>query len=267
MLALSATLTTPMLGKTLGMFNVAHFKMSPDKPNIFLDLRKKPSNMDIIECSEFVYVQELKMLKELQCDYPVTLCYMPLDWMSDAQALAAWMFGPPNLQTTHYALLFSEQDKDVVHHVTHELKKDSPTVRLVFCSASVGMGFDGGSITRIIHAKPPRNMLDFVQQIGRAGRVGQESISIMYYNNNDIAKNVKGLTDDIRKYVQSECCLRLEMLSVFGFDEPSEILTGCKCCLNCKIKCKCANCSTGEHPEVSNDESDADVEDIFADCH
>ena len=144
---------------------------------------------------------------------------MPLEWCSDAQALAVSMFGFPKLEETKYAILFSSQDAHVIEHVTKELKSDNPSVRLVFCTSSVGMGFDSPSVTRIIHARPPRNMLDFVQQIGRAGRCGQESQSVMYYNNNDLAKNVEGITEDIINFCKSTKCLRLEMLNVFTRDQ------------------------------------------------
>ena len=51
------------------------------------------------------------------------------------------------------------------------------------------MGFDSPCVTRVIHARPPRRAIDFLQQVGRAERKGQESVSILYYNASDIATN------------------------------------------------------------------------------
>ena len=163
---------------------------TPDKPNIYLQRIVKPPNIDIIECAESVYAPELKKLLQLRSSYPVTLCYMPLEWCSDAQSLAVELFGEPCITDTLYAIVFSTQDNSITSHVMKELKKKKPSLRLVFCSSSLGMGFDSPCITRIIHGKPPRTMIDFVQQLGRAGRSGQSSESVMYYNSSDIAARV-----------------------------------------------------------------------------
>ena len=50
------------------------------------------------------------------------------------------------------------------------------------------MGFDSPFVSKVIQAKHPRNMIDFVQQVGRAGRKGRKSYSVVYHNANDIAK-------------------------------------------------------------------------------
>ena len=244
-IALSATLTVELwskLPKLLGMDSPKIISETPDKPNIYLQRIVKPPNIDIIECAESVYAPELKKLLQLRSSYPVTLCYMPLEWCSDAQSLAVELFGEPCITDTLYAIVFSTQDNSITSHVMKELKKKKPSLRLVFCSASLGMGFDSPCITRIIHGKPPRTMIDFVQQLGRAGRSGQSSESVMYYNSSDIAANIPGLSDDIRKYCQTSDCLRLTMLAVFGFKEKAVDLTGCQCCSNCSSQCQCDSC-------------------------
>ena len=58
------------------------FIKNPDKPNIFLERCDKPSNYDVDECAEYVYMRELDDLKKRRKDYPVTLCYLPLEWMA-----------------------------------------------------------------------------------------------------------------------------------------------------------------------------------------
>lgn len=246
MIALSATLTVEMwktLPKALGLVKPTVIKESPDKPNIFLDRKLKPPNVDIIHSAEFVYVPELEELYKLGHAYPVTLCYMPLAWCCDAQSLAVDLFGEPCLDNTLYAIVFSTQDKAINSHVMQELKKQDPTLRLVFCSAVLGIGFDSPCITRIVHGKPTRTMIDFVQQLGRAGRLGQPSVSVTYYNANDIAVNVPNMTTDMQKFCTTAECLRLTMLSVFGYEQPTEKLDGCKCCINCSIECQCDTCT------------------------
>jgi hypothetical protein len=233
------------LPRSIGLRNHVEVVESPDKPNIFLEKRRKPPNVDIAACAEAVYKAELEALLAEEEEYPVTLCYMPLEWCSDAQSLAITYFGPPNLKHSRYALLFSTQDEDVCNHVVTELKKRNPILRLIFCSSSVGMGFDSPCISRVIHAKPPRNMLDFVQQIGRAGRLGQKSESVMYFNASDIARNVEGLSDDVRLYCTTDDCMRKTLLSAFGFNKNDKI-TDCECCMNCQQNCQCSKCIVGK---------------------
>lgn len=204
----------------------------------------------MLDCEENVFLPELEGVRDLQGEYPVTLCYMPLQWCSDAQAMAISMFGKPNLYSSRYAILFSSQDKVVTTHVIQELKKVNPFLRLVFCSSTVGMGFDSPSISRIVPARPPKTVSDFVQQIGRAGRMGQTSVSIVYFNSSDIARNVQGMSDEMRHFCQTEGCLREEMLKSFGF---SHEITDCKCCCNCLPNCECVICRPHSPKNVVHD--------------
>ena len=65
---------------------------------------------------------------------------------------------------------FSSQHESVKDYFVQELKKEQPRLRLVFCSAVLGMRFDSPSVERIIHGKPPKRIVDFIQEVGRAGR-------------------------------------------------------------------------------------------------
>ena len=274
-IALSATLTVDMWSRLpsqlgIGKRNFKSFKQNPDKSTMFYELRSKPSNMDINECAETVYLKELEALEEQGEDYPVTLCYMPLRWCSWALSEARYMEKlPQDLEDARHTLIFSLQNEEVVEYVTSDLKKDKPQYRLIFCSSALGMGFDSPSITRVIHGKPPRNMPDFVQQVGRAGRSGQECESIVYFNNNDLGQNVKGMTNNMREYCKTDKCLRLCILGTFGFTEPLKAIPSCRCCSNCKVKCRCEKCMDTLHEQKSaadqpsTDDSDDDW-DIFA---
>ena len=70
-------------------------------------------------------------------------------------------------------------------------------MRLLFCTACVGMKFDSPSINRVIHAKPQRHIVDYIQQIGRAERAYQKSKAILNFNKSDIAYHVPDITDAI----------------------------------------------------------------------
>ena len=96
----------------------------------------------------------------------------------------------------------------------------------MFCSSVIGMGFDARSVTRVIHDKPPRNMVTYFQEIRRAGRKGQPAEAILRVNNNDIAANPPGIQEDIIRYCRSVKCLSMDILKPFGFDKAVSDLTG-----------------------------------------
>ena len=61
----------------------------------------------------------------------------------------------------------------------------------MFATVALGMGVDVPSIRNIIHVGPPRTIREYFQETGRAGRDGKQSLSVLYYNNRDIAKSEK----------------------------------------------------------------------------
>ena len=125
--------------------------------------------MDIIDSQEHVYVPELDMLQSKSGNYPVTLLYMPLEWISNAQVLCIFKYGQPSLHNSRYGVLFSNQDQKVKSHITRQLKMDDPHTRLIMCSGTIGMGFHSPCITQVVHRNPPGTMIDLLQQVGLAG--------------------------------------------------------------------------------------------------
>jgi len=245
--ALSATIphsmVTTTLPKALGMVNPHIITANPDRPNIFLDKMKKPSSTDIAACYDSVLKPICQQLKEQKSSFPVTLMYVPHPANARGQAICSQLFGANDITTSLYSSLYHNQAEDVKQITLDELRKDSPRIRLVFCSATVSMGFDSPSFTNIIHLRPPRNIMDYMQQIGRAGRRGQQSKATLYYNASDIAKNIVGNTQEIIDFCHNnETCLRLQLLQWFGFTEPAVVINKCKCCVNCIAKCDCNDC-------------------------
>lgn len=104
----------------------------------------------------------------------------------------------------------------------------------MFATVALGMGVNSPSGVRIIHSRPPTSMEKYLQEIGRAGRLGQEASAVMYFNQSDIAQNRKGITDEIREYCLHQGCLRLMLVKYFGFDRPVHSGEKISCCSNCK---------------------------------
>lgn len=120
-------------------------------------------------------------------------------------------------------------------HIINELAKPNPRLRLVFATIALGMGLNAPAVERIIHFRPPTTLEKYLQEIGRAGRSGQPATALMYFNNNDIASNRKGLDPEMKEFVlNTSTCLRKQLLLYFGFRES--LFNGPKalCCSNCR---------------------------------
>jgi len=117
--------------------------------------------------------------------------------MSHAAAYLTHLLGPRDIHNSCYSVLFSRQEMAVIKATVDDLHQAEPRISLVLTSSVAGMGFDPPSIVRVIHIKPPRSLSHYLQEIGRAGRRGQPSNAILYFNKKDGANNLHGIQDDI----------------------------------------------------------------------
>ncbi|KAH3874104.1 hypothetical protein DPMN_037345 [Dreissena polymorpha] len=81
--------------------------------------------------------------------------------------------------------IFAQYHKEMKSFIVSDLCKKKPSIRLVLATVALGMGLDAPSISRVIHCRPPTSLEAYMQKIGRAGRKGQSSEAILYYNNYD----------------------------------------------------------------------------------
>lgn len=225
----------------MGMSDAIKIKCSPDRENIFLSIFHKESSMDVYESYEKIYQPLCDQLLKDGYKFPVTLLYMPLQHLGSASAYCRYIFGNPTLDQCTYGILCSGQNTEVKNTILMDLRKSNPRIRLVFCTSVVGMGFNSPSIDRVIHARPPRNLADYVQEFGRAGRSGQPAEAVLYFCKKDIAANVKDMNTDIIGYCHEEQCLRKYILRQFGFGKSADMPMH-KCCLLCKNNCDCFEC-------------------------
>ncbi|MEQ6376224.1 ATP-dependent DNA helicase RecQ [Bacillaceae bacterium S4-13-58] len=56
---------------------------------------------------------------------------------------------------------------------------------IICCTNAFGMGINKPDIRLVIHFHPPGNMESYIQEIGRAGRDGEQAVSLLFYSEND----------------------------------------------------------------------------------
>ena len=63
--------------------------------------------------------------------------------------------------------------------IAEYFKDQDSSIRLLIATSAFGLGVDCQGIRRVVHLEPPTSFDDFVQQIGRAGRNGEQVASIL----------------------------------------------------------------------------------------
>lgn len=69
-------------------------------------------------------------------------------------------------------------------HVQQQFMNDQ--LDIICCTSAFGMGINKQDIRLVIHYHIPNQLESFIQEIGRAGRDGKESISLILYHRDDL---------------------------------------------------------------------------------
>ncbi len=238
-LALTATATQ----KTIGIVKSAlclkddHYTVvvSPDRANIYLYKAKVNNNLE----TSFGWLIDMLRSQHTQCPKVIVYC------KSTRECGKLFKFFKDSLQELAYANDEHIAESMVIgmfHHNTLEKYKDriinsfyAPhgVCRVVFATNALGMGINFADVRYVVHYGPPRNVEDFVQEIGRAGRDGKYSTSILIYQ----GKHLRKCERKVKEYAKSDTCLRSILLSEFGVSKESN--TAHNCCLACHQKCCC----------------------------
>jgi ATP-dependent DNA helicase RecQ len=140
---------------------------------------------------------------------------------------------------------------DMFTHCTHTTVKKkiikqfttpSP-LRVVIATIAFGMGLNCPDIHQIIHWGVPQDAEAYVQESGRAGRDGKQSLAIILKKPQDLDKRYT--TEQMKEYCnsQSSQCRRAILYREFpGCDSP--LSRGCTCCDVCSTSCECGQCDS-----------------------
>jgi superfamily II DNA helicase RecQ len=250
MIALTATSTQhtrKIIMDVLLMENPYIVYESPNKPNIAYSVCYMPKGTSIDKyfawlCDELkllgicttrtiIYCQTIK-----QC----SLVYSTFKAMLGNNLFIGESHGNRNILVEMMHSCTPEANKACI---LDAFQNDKSEIRVLVATIAFEMGINCKGVYRTIHFGPSNNVESFIQETGRAGRDGVQSVSFVLYQGlmlNHVDKYMK-------QYVKTDCCRRSYLLQ--NFDLCSNVETPTPqhlCCDNCASECTCGASECGQ---------------------
>lgn len=131
------------------------------------------------------------------------------------------MFDEMNSDDKRFAMYHSKTPVDVQNHVLTKFMELDSQIRVVFVTSALGMGVNVPDVRRIIPYGVPRDLEQYVQEIGRSGRDGEQSAAIVLYSPYHLAH----CDNDMREFVKND--------AEYFKEKPLSIEVKQNCCDKC----------------------------------
>ncbi len=170
-LALTATATKEVVNDILQYLNLDHVTKhiySVDRPNIAISVQR---------------VMDLEEKKQLLLEYVKVLEGPGIIYCSSrawTEMLSAFLKSHYDTRVEYYHGGMEQSQRLLVQQQFLNNQID-----IICCTSAFGMGVNKDNIRFVVHYHPPTQLEAYLQEIGRAGRDGNDSIAVLLYHESD----------------------------------------------------------------------------------
>ena len=214
-----------------------------DRKNIRLSLT--PMKSKSVTC--FHWLLESLITEKINC--PKVLIYCK------SQTLVSWLFGKFEAILDDYNAFYIDNEKNPKNLLVNMFHCDSPEFvktrclesltnndtrlpRVVIATSTIGCGINVKSLKYVCHFGPAHSLVDYCQQIGRAGRNNEPDCHAILYS---YSNSTKGVNSKMKEYADLDGgCLRKKLFSPFSdTNHVPPLAVGHNCCTFCTTSCDC----------------------------